>query len=83
MSIQINIKFLNACNPKFMKALNGSSQEQEEWQEDNGTFTDRPGAVIECDGDDGVYKTDDEYGGYVIELACIPEGTTHIAIYRS
>lgn len=83
MSIQTNIEFLNSRDPEFTDAILGGSEKLEKWEKEHGNISDRPGAPIEEDGDDGVYETDDEYGGYVIDLAFIPERTTHIVVYRS
>lgn len=82
MSIQTSIKFLNENDPDFVKAKNGTDKEKEEWEEFNGSFFNRPGAKIE-DEDDGVHETDDEYGGFVIELKSIPKNATHIVVFRS
>lgn len=83
MSIHTNINFLNANDPKFLEAKNGTSKQLLEWEEEWGSIQDRPGAVIEVDEDDYVDATDDEYGGWLIDLSKLPKNTTHIVISRS
>jgi hypothetical protein len=83
MSIQTSIVFLNANDPEFIKARDGTPEEREEWEEFNGDIKDRPGAEIETGREEGVSETDDEYGGYLIELSKIPKEATHICVFRS
>jgi hypothetical protein len=83
MSIQTSIVFLNANDPEFIKARDGTPEEREEWEEFNGNIEDRPGAKIEDVDNEAVWNTEDEYGGDVIELSKIPKDATHICVYRS
>lgn len=87
MSIQTSINFYNANHPDYIAAINGTPEERKEWEEDNGPIEDRPGAMIETDRafgkPDCVQETNDEYGGWVIDLSSIPKEATHIVIYRS
>ncbi len=76
MSIQTSIQFLNANDPEFVKAQE-TPESWAEWSDENGGA---PGAVIEWEG--GYEETEDEYGGWIIDLADIPPGTTHIYITR-
>lgn len=82
MSYSQKIHFLNGNDPEFRKAIKGTDSEREEWEEDNGTFTDRPGAHLP---DPHLYyeETDDEFGGFLIAVADIPKDATHIVIYTS
>lgn len=82
MSIQTNIQFRNENDPEFIKATTGSFADLQEWEDENGMVHERPGAKLEG-GDSAIVETDDEYGGFVITLADIPKGTTHIVIFRS
>lgn len=81
MSISTSIQFLDGGHPDYIKALNGTREERKAWEEDNGSTDDRPGAVIE-DTEDAYYETSDEYGGWIIPIATLPAGTTHIVISR-
>lgn len=63
MSVSTSFEFRNVNDPKYLAAKNGTPEEQEEWTDWNGSFEDRPGARIECEEDDIIEPTDDEYGG--------------------
>ena len=83
MGVYTHIDLLNANDPEFVKAKNGTAEEQEAWQDNNGTFEDRPGAPYGY-VDGGFYtETDDEYGGWLIKVSDIPKDATHIIIHRS
>lgn len=82
MGVYTNIEFRNANDPEFLAAKNGTPEEQEEWQDNEGSFEDRPGAQIDCDEDAIIQETEDEYGGWVIAVADIPKDATHIVIHR-
>lgn len=82
MSIQTSIQFLNANDPEFIAAKNGTPEEIEEWEDDHGPMQDRPGKEIECAEGEGYEETDDEYGGWIIALTDVPKDTTHIVISR-
>ena len=81
MSIQTGFAFLNANDPRYLKAI-ATPEGKEEWEDDNGSVDNRPGAVVE-----GIEKivedTDEEYGGWIIPVDKIPENVTHIVVYRS
>ncbi len=83
MSIQTSIKFLNANDPKFVAAKNGTPEQIEEWEAENGSIEDRPGADLGDFNNDSIEETNDEYGGYLIDISKIPSEATHIVIYRS
>lgn len=83
MSIQTNIHFLNANDPAFRMAAYGTPQQREDWEDENGPMADRPGARIETNESNYYRETDDEYGGWVIDLKNLPPETTHIVVSRS
>lgn len=82
MGVYTQIEFLNENDPEYQKAINGTPEDREAWEDCFGYIEDRPGAVIE--GADGIVtETDDEYGGWIIKMSDIPKDATHIVIYRS
>lgn len=82
MSVQTSIEFLNANDPAFVAARDGTPEQRQEWEDDEGPFEQRPGARVECQRGEGYTETDEEYGGWIIPIDKIPVGTTHIHIYR-
>lgn len=82
MSISTHIHFRNANDPRYLKAINGTPEQRQAWEEDEGRITDRPGAPIELEEGAGYEETDDEYGGWIIAVADIPKDATHIVIAR-
>jgi len=83
MSVQTSIEFLNANDPSFVTARDGTQEQRDEWEDDNGLIDEIPGARVECKSGEGYIETNEEYGGWIIPLDKIPAGTTHIHIYRS
>lgn len=82
MSYYNHVVFLNANDPAFLAAKNGTPEEIEAWEDDNlGDISYRPGADVECR--EAVEDTNDEYGGHIIDLSKVPENVTHIVVYRS
>lgn len=87
MGIYTNIDFFNASDSKFVAAKNGTQEEREKWEDDNGKIANRPGARIEAgsldfDTHECIEETDDEYGGWIIDLSKLPPNTTHIVVHR-
>lgn len=82
MSIQTSIMFLNSNDPEYQAALKGTPEERYEWESEWGSFEDRPGKPLDVDSD-SLRETEDEYGGWIVDLSKLPEGTTHIVIFRS
>lgn len=82
MSYSNQILFLNANDPEFLAAKNGTPEEIEAWEDDNGKIEDRPGAWVR-DQNGAVEETEDEHGGHVLDLSKLPENVTHIVAYRS
>jgi hypothetical protein len=81
MGVYTHIAFLNANDPEFVKATNGTPKQREEWEDENYPIEDRPGAKI--DGvEDVITETNDEYGGWLIDVKYIPKEATHIIVYR-
>lgn len=80
MGVYTNIGLLNANDPEFLAAKNGTPEQLEEWEGDNGTIQDRPGAIMS--GHDFYEETEDEYGGWLIKIADLPKEATHIIIHR-
>lgn len=80
MGVYTHIEFRNANDPEFIAAKNGTEEEREEWQDLEGDFESRPGAEIKCR--EAVEETEDEYGGWIIDLSKIPKDATHIVIHR-
>jgi len=81
MSVSTHISFLNGNDPDFLAAKNWNDDEREHWQEWEGNFDERPGKTLETPSD-AVEETEDEYGGWIIDLSKIPKETTHIVVYR-
>ena len=81
MSISTSIQLVNAKDPKFLAATLDEDK-KEEWIDENGNFI---GAIIERDDDREpcVEETDDEYGGFLIDISKLPANATHIWVYRS
>mgnify|MGYP003680217292 CR=1 FL=1 len=82
MGTYTSIEFRNANDPEFIKAKSGTPEEIEEWEDDNGLISYRPGKGIEVKEEDVVEYTDEEYGGWIIPVDKLPEGTTHIVVSR-
>ena len=80
MSTTTYIKLLNSNDPKFMTARDGSPEDKESWEDYYGPIENMPGAEIECDN--FYEETDEEYGGWIIDLSKIPKEATHIKINR-
>ena len=74
--------FLNSQNPDFLAAKNGTEKEKEHYQDNNGTFENNPGTMIDCASKGFVKETDEEYGGWIIDVRNLPPGTTHIKVER-
>lgn len=83
MSYSIHADFLNGNDEKYLNAVNGTPEQLKEWEEENGTILDNPGAVIDTGNAGIVEETEDEYGGILIAIADIPKGATHIHVCRS
>lgn len=81
MSTSTYIKLLNANDPKFIAARDGSPEEKQTWEEDWGSIKNNPGAEVETK-DDFYEETDEEYGGWIIDLSKLPKEATHIKINR-
>mgnify|MGYP001590178205 CR=1 FL=1 len=86
MGVYTNIEFRNANDPDFINARDGTAEERQYWEDDNGPMNDRPGALLDTtmqpDTAEAITETNDEYGGWIIELAKIPPNTTHIVVHR-
>lgn len=82
MSIQTTFHFRNENDPDYLKAKNGTEEEREAWEDENGCVVDRPGARIDDFLVDS-WETEDEYGGLVINLRSVPKNATHLVITRS
>lgn len=82
MGVYTHFKFLDQKDPDYLAAKNGSPQEQNDWQDDYGEFDLRPGKPV--DGDQVcIEETNEEYGGWLVDLSKIPEKATHLLVYRS
>lgn len=82
MSVYTYFKYLDQKDPDYLAAKNGSPQEQEEWEDEYGPFRLRPGKPV--DGDEVcIEETEEEYGGWLVDLSKIPEKATHLLVYRS
>lgn len=83
MSISTNIEFRNVNDPKYLAAIS-TPEGKAKWQDDEGPITDRPGA--RCGNykqtEDAIKYTNDEYGGWIVDLSKVPPGTTHVVISR-
>lgn len=86
MSTSTYFKLLNANDPKFLTARDGTPEEKKNWEEDFGPFDTNPGAPlypydVYKEGD-FIEETDEEYGGWLIDLSKLPKEATHIKIER-
>lgn len=82
MGVYTNIRFLNENDPEFIKAKNGTDEERQEWEDDNGgSIEDIPGAIM-WDTEVPKRDTEDEYGGFVVRVSDIPKDATHIYVWR-
>ena len=86
MSIETSFQFLNANDPSFISAAAApvESKVREDWEDEHGSIHDRPGAPVGSyeEKEAAISYTEDEYGGWVIDLSKLPKGTTHVAVYR-
>lgn len=82
MGVYTNIDFYNSNDPEFIKARDGTPEQREKWEDENGSIEYRPGARIRCEEGEGYIETDEEYGGWIIPVDKIPKGTTHIVVHR-
>lgn len=84
MSISTSFKLLNSNDPKFIAARDGTPEEREEYESDNwGNIDDTPGHPLDLEEEDFVEYTEEEYGGWIIDLSKLPKNATHIKIFRS
>ena len=82
MGVYTSIEFLNANDPAFVAACDGTVEQLQEWEDFNGPIEENPGARVKCKPGEGYTETGEEYGGWIIPLDKIPAGTTHIHVYR-
>lgn len=82
MSVSTSILFLNSKDSGYIAAKTGTPEERYEWEQNYGPISDRPGKDLEVYDHQSVTETDDEYGGWVIDLSKIPKNATHIVVYR-
>ena len=82
MGVYTHIEFLNANDPRFVKATTGTPKKLQKWENENGPVSERPGAYVEPGPGEGYTETEEEHGGWLIALKDIPRGTTHIHISR-
>lgn len=77
-----NFTFLNQNDPEYLAALNGTPQEQLDWEDEYGKFHLRPGKSVRgtqsC-----IEDIEEEFGGWLIDLSKVPENATHLLVYRS
>lgn len=84
MSISTSFKLLNSNDPKFIAARDGTPKEREEYESDNwGSIDDTPGHVLDIEEEDFIEETEEEYGGWIIDLGKLPKNVTHIKVFRS
>jgi len=83
MSTQTMVFALNANEPEFLKSLRdveqGITSECDHAAEFSGTPENNPGAEVLHD-EGAIRETDDEYGGWVVDLSKLPASATHIKI---
>lgn len=82
MSVYTQFQFLDQTDPDYLAAKSGSDKKQEEWEDEYGPFNLRPGKPVEGDAI-CIEETEEEYGGWLIDLSKIPKKATHILVYRS
>jgi hypothetical protein len=82
MSICTSIDFFNSTETRFRAALT-TPETKAAWEEEYGPVEDRPGHLVAYGSDhESISETNDEYGGWIIDLSKIPGGTTHIVVHR-
>lgn len=83
MSVSTYFKLLNANDPRFIAARDGSPEEREDYQWNNcGPIEDAPGHPLDLEESDFAEETEEEYGGWIIDLSKLPKEATHIKIER-
>lgn len=80
MSVKTQIQLLNANDPEYLAALNGTEEEKEDWESSNADLDWYPGKVLDIE--DFYEETEEEYGGWIIDLSKLPKEATHIKISR-
>ena len=84
MGIYTSIEALDANDDNYKRDIAalaaGEITDDEKWEVFGGDPADRPGGVISTE--DAVTETDDEYGGWVVDLSKLPENATHILVTR-
>lgn len=81
MSISTHIHFCNVNDSKYLQAI-GTPDGLAEWENEYGDIENNPGATIEEGADSAITDTDDEYGGWIVDLSKVPKDATHIKITR-
>ena len=82
MSVYTHFKYLDQSDPEYLAAKEGSAQEQEEWEDEYGDLNLRPGKPVRAD-EICIEETEEEYGGWLINLSKVPKKATHLLVYRA
>lgn len=81
MGVYTHFQFLDESDPEYLAAKEGSPEEQEEWEDEYGPLDLRPGKPV--DGEEScIEETEDEYGGWLIDLSKVPQKATHLLVYQ-
>jgi len=88
MGLDTHVEFRNSEDVEFKRILeNGTDDEIEDLFLENFIYDidDRKGKLIQNSNSnsDAVQETNDEYGGFIIDLSKIPKETTHIVVVNS
>lgn len=82
MSYSTYFQFLNENDPAFVRSRDsGSPKDLEEWEDEHGPIRWAPGAPVRCTSD-CIEETDEEYGGWIIDLSKVPANATHLHVSR-
>lgn len=82
MGVYTHFQFLDQTDAGYLAAKNGSPQEREEWEYEYGPLDLRPGKPVK-NSEYCIQETEEEYGGWLIDLSKIPKKATHLLVYRS
>jgi hypothetical protein len=80
MSISTSIRLVNQNDSKYLAATRDNDK-RVEWEDEEGNFI---GSILPYETSRHCCEeTDDEYGGYLIDISKLPANATHIWVFNS